>query len=57
MRKSVRTLSTLGTKMVEYSGVESDGYVYSDTFVLQCFQLPASTSILCTLVARQVIFN
>ena len=32
MRKTLRVLSTFGTRMEEYSGVESLGYVYSITY-------------------------
>lgn len=40
IRNSVRTLSTLGTKMELYSGVISDGYTYSSTRVCQWTHWP-----------------
>ena len=41
MRKSVRTLSTFGTRILKYSGIESFGYTYSGT----CIQLVHNTEV------------
>lgn len=43
IRKSVLTLSTLGTRMEPYSGVTSDGYTYSSVHVLQCLHSPETS--------------
>lgn len=40
IRKSILTLSTLGTRIELYSGVPLLGYTYSSTCVFQCIHVP-----------------
>ena len=40
VRKSVQTLSTLGTRIEEYSGLLSEGYMYSSTRFRICTHSP-----------------
>lgn len=40
IRKSILTLSTLGTRIELYSGVPLLGYTYSSTRVFQCIHVP-----------------